>query len=625
MTGLSDVGYSTEAIAAGEAVEAVVVRFAGDSGDGMQLTGSQFTRATALAGNDLATLPSFPAEIRAPAGTTFGVSSFQIQFGARSVATPGDAPDVLVAMNPAALRVHLPDVVVAGTLVINSSAFTDRNLAKAGYEVSPLDDGSLDNYQVVAVDIAQRTVEAVKEFGLGHGDARRCKNLWALGLMYWLYGRDPGATLEWIARKFAHREDLAAANRAALLAGHAYGETAELGPALPRTHVPPAERAPGRYRTVTGADGLTWGLLAGAGKAELPMVFASYPITPASGLLHTLAGLREPGLTTLQAEDEIAAACAAIGASFSGSLGVTASSGPGVALKGEALGLAVSAELPLVVVNCQRGGPSTGLPTKTEQADLYQALYGRNGDAPLCVLAPASAADCFSMAIEAVRLAVGYMTPVLLLADGYLVNAAEPWQIPELSDWEDFPVRFHTDPDGFHPFLREAATGARPWVKPGTAGLEHRIGGLEKDFDSGHISYEPGNHQRMTDVRAQKIRGMADAIPEQDVAVGGLSGDLAVVSWGSTYGAVNQAVRRSRMKGREVAHIHLRYLNPLPRNLGPLLRGYDRLLVPELNNGQLVNVLRASFGVHAEGLSQVTGEPFRIAHLEHAFKEILEA
>jgi len=625
MTGLNNAEYSTEAMAAVEAVEAVVVRFAGDSGDGMQLTGSQFTRATALAGNDLATLPSFPAEIRAPAGTTFGVSSFQIQFGADAVATPGDAPDVLVAMNPAALRVHLPDVAPAGTLIINTGAFTERNLARAGYERSPLEDGSLDDYQVVAVDITQRTVEAVKGFGLSHADARRCKNLWALGLMYWSYGRDPDATLEWINEKFAEREDLRSANRAALLAGHAYGETAELGPALPRTHVPPAEQAPGRYRTVTGADALTWGLLAGAGKAELPMVFASYPITPASGLMHTLSALNEPGLTTLQAEDEIAAACAAIGASFSGSLGVTASSGPGVALKGEALGLAVSAELPLVVVNCQRGGPSTGLPTKTEQSDLYQALYGRNGDAPLCVLAPATAADCFAMALEAVRLAVRYMTPVLLLADGYLVNAAEPWQIPELSDWEDFPVRFRTDPGDFHPFLRDAATGSRPWVKPGTAGLEHRIGGLEKDFDSGHISYDPDNHQRMTDARTDKIRRVADAIPEQDVAVGGSKGDLAVVSWGSTYGAVNQAVRRSRMKGRDVAHVHLRYLNPFPRNLGRLLEGYDRLLVPEINNGQLVNVLRATFGVNAQGLSQVTGEPFRIAHLENAIKETLEA
>ncbi|ABI56142.1 2-oxoacid:acceptor oxidoreductase subunit alpha [Alkalilimnicola ehrlichii MLHE-1] len=605
---------------------AVVVRFAGDSGDGMQLTGSQFTRTTAMAGHDLATLPSFPAEIRAPAGTPFGVSSFQIQFGADRVATPGDAPEVLVAMNPAALAVNLPDLAAAGTVILNSGGFSKRNLAKAGYAQDPRDDGTLDGFQVIELDIARLTKEAVKPFGLSQAEALRCKNLWALGLTYWMYGHDPAATLTWIDEKFAARDRLREANRAALLAGHAYGETAELGATLPRRAVAPRQRAPGLYRTVTGAEGLTWGLLAGSARADLPMVFASYPITPASNLLHLMADIECEGLRTLQAEDEIAAACAAIGASYSGALGVTASSGPGIALKTEALGLAVSAELPLVVVNCQRGGPSTGLPTKTEQSDLYQALYGRHGDAPLAVLAAATPGDCFEVAVEAVRLATRYMVPVMVLADGYLVNAAEPWRVPDVNGLAHFPVHFRTDdPEGFQPYQRDPATGARPWVRPGTPDLEHRIGGLEKAEGSGHIAYEPENHQRMTDARAAKVAGIARDIPAQTVAAGDGDGRLAVVGWGSTYGALNQAVHRARAQGSAVDHIHLRYLSPFPANLGELLGRYDHVLVPELNNGQLVNVLRARFGIDARSLGQVTGQPFKVGRIEDAITSILEA
>lgn len=605
--------------------QAVVVRFAGDSGDGIQLTGNQFTRTTAMAGDDLATLPSFPAEIRAPAGTPFGVSSFQIQFGAGQVSTPGDAPEVLVAMNPAALAANLGDLVTAGTVIVNTGAFTRRNLAKAGYEHDPREDGTLNDYQVIELDIARLTKEAVKPFGLSQTEALRCKNLWALGLTYWMYDREPDATLNWIDRKFADREPLREANRAALLAGHAYGETAELGATLPRREVVSPQRPPGLYRTVTGAEGTVWGLLAGTARASLPMLFASYPITPASNLLHMMSGVASQGVETLQAEDEIAAACAAIGAAFSGTLGVTASSGPGIALKSEALGLAVSAELPLVVINCQRGGPSTGLPTKTEQSDLYQALYGRNGDAPLCVLAPATPADCFEVALEAVRLATRYMVPVMVLADGYLVNAAEPWRVPDVNALTPLPARFHTDPEGFQPFRRDPVTGARPWVRPGTPGLEHRIGGLEKEAGSGHISYDPHNHQRMTDARAAKVAGMARDVPSQEVAAGDGEGRLAVVGWGSTYGALNQAVRRSRQQGLPVDHIHVRYLNPFPANLGELLGRYPRVLVPELNNGQLVNVLRARYGLDARGLSQVTGQPFQVGVIEEAVTATLEA
>lgn len=604
--------------------EVAVVRFAGDSGDGIQLIGERFKQATALYGNDLATLPNFPAEIRAPAGTTFGVSSFQMQFGARQVTTPGDAPDLLVALNPAALKVHLKDLRQGGMLVVDTGAFGKRNLAKAGYESDPLADPALEAYRLVPLDIGKQTAQAVSELGLSKSQVQRCRNMWALGLVSWLYDRDLAPSVAWLERRFADAPDLAAANIAALRAGHAFGETAELEPAIPSYEVPRAHAEPGLYRAVTGTEALGWGLVVGAAKAELELFYGSYPITPASNLLHTLSGLRTYGVLTFQAEDEIAAVCAAIGAAFAGQLGVCGSSGPGVALKGEALGLAVATELPLVLVNCQRAGPSTGMPTKTEQSDLFQALYGRNGDAPLPVLAPATPADGFDVAIQAVRIATRYMTPVIVLADGYLVNASEPWRIPDASGIEPFPAHRHADAEGASASHRDAATLARGWPVPGTPGLQHRIGGLERDFETGHISYDPDNHQRMTDVRAAKVANIAADIPHQMVELGDDQGRLAVVGWGSTHGAIHEAVRLLRSEGHEVSHIHLRHLNPFPANLGELLAGFDRVLVPELNNGQLVQLLRARYLVPAEGLSQVTGLPFKVADLEAAFRARLE-
>ena len=606
------------------AVESVVVRFAGDSGDGMQLTGSQFTMATALAGNDLATFPDFPAEIRAPVGTTFGVSAFQINFGARRIATAGDAPDVLVAMNPAALKVNLVDVKQGGLVIVDTGTFTARNLKKAGFDGNPLEDGTLDGYSVFQIDMSRLTLEAVKEFGLGNKDALRSKNMWTLGLIYWLYDRDREPSVAWLQNKFAKLPDVANANIAALNAGHAFGETAELPAGLTGFTVSPAEISPGLYRTVTGGEALAWGLAAGAQLAGLPMVFASYPITPASPLLHVLARMKQFNVVTFQAEDEIAAACAAIGASYAGSLGITSSSGPGVALKGEAIGLAISTELPLIVVNSQRAGPSTGLPTKTEQSDLYQAVYGRNADAPLVVLATRSPSDCFEVAIEAARLATKFMTPVILLTDGYIGNASEPWLIPQMSQWEPFNVDFAEAADSFQPFSRDPETLARPWAKPGTPGLQHRIGGIEKADGSGNISYDAANHQRMTDLRKGKIDGIANDIPLQTVEQGGESGKLAVVGWGSTYGPISRAVSNMRAADHDVSHIHIRHIWPLPRNLGELLAGFDQVLVPEMNTGQLNTVLRAEFLVPSEGLNKVNGQPFKIAEIEEAIRERLE-
>lgn len=606
------------------AVESVVVRFAGDSGDGMQLTGSQFTMATALAGNDLATFPDFPAEIRAPVGTTFGVSAFQINFGARKIATAGDAPDVLVAMNPAALKVNMGDVKKGGLIIADVGTFTDRNLKKAGFESNPLEDDTLGDFTVFEIDMSKMTLEAVKEFGLGNKDALRSKNMWTLGLIYWLYDRDREPSIAWLQNKFAKMPDVANANIAALNAGHAYGETHELPAGLTGFTVSPAEISPGLYRTVTGGEALAWGLAAGAQLADLPMVFASYPITPASPLLHVLAGMKQFNIVTFQAEDEIAAACAAIGASYAGSLGITSSSGPGVALKGEAIGLAISTELPLVVVNSQRAGPSTGLPTKTEQSDLYQAVFGRNADAPLVVLATRSPADCFEVAIEAVRLATKYMTPVMLLTDGYIGNASEPWLIPSIGDWEPFKVGFAAAGSEFQPFTRDPKTLARPWAKPGTPGLEHRIGGIEKADITGNISYDPANHQRMTDLRKAKIDGIANDIPLQTVEQGNESGKLAVVGWGSTYGPISRAVNNMRLADHDVSHIHIRNIWPLPRNLGELLAGFEQVLVPEMNTGQLRTVLRSEYLVPAEGLNKVNGQPFKITEIEAAIRERLE-
>jgi len=605
-------------------IESVVIRFAGDSGDGVQITGSQFTDTTALAGNDLATFPDFPAEIRAPTGTTFGVSAFQINFGARQIATSGDQPDVLVAFNPAALMVNLSDIQPGGLIILDSGTFGARNLEKAGYTTNPLEDGTLEKYRTLKIDISKLTLEAVKEFGLTSKEGLRCKNFWTLGLVYWLYGRSRKSTIEWLQRRFASRPEIANANVAALNAGHAFAETAEMPGEISSYVVPPAALEPGVYRNVTGTEAMAWGLLAGTQLADVKMAFCSYPITPASSLLHALANLKHYDVVTFQAEDEIAAVCSAIGASYGGALGITSSSGPGVALKGEAIGLAISTELPLIVVNAQRAGPSTGMPTKTEQSDLYQSVYGRNADAPLVVLAARSPADCFEVGIEAVRIATKYMTPVIVLTDGYIVNAAEPWRIPDMESYDPFPAAFRTDPEGFQPFLRDPETLSRPWVKPGTPGLEHRIGGIEKSYSSGHISYDAENHQKMTETRAAKIDGIAKDIPLQAVEEGTEGGALAVVGWGSTYGPISRAVSNMRAIGKDVSQVHLRHLWPLPRNLGELLGKFDRILVPEMNNGQLVNVLRAKYLLPAEGLNQISGKPFKIKTIEAAICEQLE-
>ncbi len=601
--------------------EAVVVRFAGDSGDGMQLTGGQFTLSAALSGNDFATFPDFPAEIRAPQGTLFGVSAFQINFGSTSIDTAGDAPDVLVAMNPAALKTNVGALKPGGLIIADTGEFTKRNLEKAKYAESPIDDGSLAKWQVLAFDISALTLESVKPFGLGNKEALRCKNMWTLGLALWMFDRDRAPLIDWLNQKFAKNQVLADANVAALNAGHAYGETAELGGQIHQQRLAPVTSAPGLYRTVTGADAVALGLVAGAQLAGLPMFFGGYPITPASSILHSLVRLKEFGVTTFQAEDEIAAICAAIGAAYAGHLGVTSSSGPGIALKGEAMGLAVMTELPLVIVNSQRGGPSTGLPTKTEQSDLYQAIYGRNGDAPIPVVSARSPGDAFDCAIEACRIATQYMTPVILLTDGYIANAAEPWLVPDPADYKPFPVTFLAEKNGpegtLLPFARDAK-GARPWIKPGTPGLMHRIGGIEKNPGTGNIDYSPESHQTMTDARKAKVDGVAKGIPAQEVALGSTSGKLAVVGWGSTYGPIHQAVGRARAKGLDVSHIHVRHVWPLPENLGDLLRGYDKILVPEMNTGQFKTVLRDQFLVDAQPLTKTSGQPFTIAEIEGA-------
>jgi 2-oxoglutarate ferredoxin oxidoreductase subunit alpha len=602
----------------------VVVRFAGDSGDGIQITGGQFTLTTALAGNDLSTFPDFPAEIRAPAGTTFGVSAFQIHFGSREIRTAGDAPDVLVALNPAALKVNLSDLENGGLIIADTGAFTDRNLKKAGFDSNPLEDDSLGAYRVLPIDITKSTLEAVKDMGLTQKEAVRCKNMWTLGLVYWLYDRDRAPTIDWLNTKFRSRPEIANSNIAAVNAGHAFGETMEVSGEKAAYTVAPAEISPGLYRTVTGIEALSWGLVAAAQKSDLKTVFAGYPITPASAILHTLSRLKQFNVVTFQAEDEIAAVCAAIGASYAGSLGITASSGPGVALKTEAIGLAISVELPLIVINVQRAGPSTGMPTKTEQSDLYQAVYGRNADSPLAVVAARSPADCFEVAIEAARIATKYMTPVILLADGYMANASEPWLIPDVDKIDEFKVSFRSETEGFHPFVRDDSTLARAWAVPGTPGLEHRIGGIEKSYETGNISYDPANHQKMTDVRQRKIVDIADDIPKQAVEVGEDSGDVAVVGWGSSFGPINRAVQQLREDGASVSHIHLRHIWPMPSNLGTLLGQFKKVIVPEMNTGQLLTVLRSEYLIPAIGLNKVSGQPFKVSEVEAAVREHLE-
>jgi 2-oxoglutarate/2-oxoacid ferredoxin oxidoreductase subunit alpha len=620
-----------EMINAPENTEAVVVRFAGDSGDGMQLTGGQFTLSSALSGNDFATFPDFPAEIRAPQGTLFGVSAFQINFGSAEITTAGDEPDVLIAMNPAALKTNVGALKAGGLIIADDGEFGERNLKKAAYEVNPLEDGSLSKWQVMHFNISQLTLDAVKPFGLGNKEALRCKNMWTLGLALWMFDRDRAPIVAWLNEKFAKNPVLAEANIAALNAGHAYGETAEisgdgLGDArLKQHHVAAANVAPGQYRTITGAESISLGIVAGAQLAGLKIFFGGYPITPASAILHHLSRLKEFGVTTFQAEDEIAAIASAIGASYAGKLGVTSSSGPGIALKGEAMGLAVMTELPLIIINSQRGGPSTGLPTKTEQSDLYQAVYGRNGDTPMPVISACSPADAFECAIEAVRIAVHYMTPVMLLTDGYIANAAEPWAVPDMDAHAPFPVMFldHVPEGGFKPYGRDHKL-ARPWVKPGTPGLLHRIGGIEKEVDTGHINYGSENHQMMTDIRQNKVLGVADSIPDQEISLGVPGGKLAIVGWGSTFGPIHQAVLRSRRKGLDVSHIHVRHIWPLPKNLGELLKGYDKVIVPEMNTGQFKTVLRDQYLVDARPLNKVSGQPFTIAEITAAIEGALD-
>jgi len=599
----------------------VVVRFAGDSGDGMQLTGSNFTQATALYGNDLSTFPDFPAEIRAPAGATFGVSAFQIYFGGNDITTAGDAIDVLVAMNPAALVTNLANLIDGGLIIVDSGAFTDKNLVKARYTENPLENGSLDQYRVLSIDISRHVLAAVEPYDLGHKAALRCKNMWTLGLVMWLFDRDRSATINGLKKHFPRQPEIAEANIAALNPGHAFGETAELPSGIHVYKIPKANVPPGTYRNITGTTALAWGLVAASELAEIDILFASYPITPASNLLHELSNRKNFRINTFQAEDEIAAACAAVGASFAGSLGVTSSAGPGIALKAETIALAAATELPLVVVNTQRGGPSTGLPTKTEQSDLNMALGGRHGDTPIAVLAASTPTDCFEVAIEAARIAIKYMTPVMLMSDGYLANAAEPWKIPDVESLPRFPVRFQQPVEDFRPSMRDADTLARVWPRPGTEGLEHRIGGIERSYDTGDISYEPANHQKMTDLRKAKIQGIANDIPLQEVCLGNNTGKLTVVGWGSTFGAIHQAVKRCRADGLDVSHIQVRYLSPLPRNLGELLGGFEKILVPEMNTGQLVRLIRAEYLLDADGLNKISGQPFKIGDIMAAIRQ----
>jgi 2-oxoglutarate ferredoxin oxidoreductase subunit alpha len=603
-------------------LDRAVVRFAGDSGDGMQLTGEQFTTEAAWAGNDIATLPNFPAEIRAPAGTLFGVSSFQLQFGSRRVYTPGDRLDCLVAMNPAALKVHLPDLKDGGLLVLNTSAFEKKNLDRAGYAKNPLEDATLDErYRTHKIDITRLTIDGLTGLPLNAKEKDRCKNFFALGLVSWIYTRPIEPTLDWIKKRFTKNADVAEANTRALKAGYHFGETAEIFAEC--YGVEPAEMAPGVYRSMTGNRALAWGILAAAQRTGLPVVYGAYPITPASDILHELSMHKRFHVRTFQAEDEIAAVGAIIGAAFGGGIGLCATSGPGLALKSEGVALAVMAELPIVIFDIQRGGPSTGLPTKTEQADLLQALYGRNSECPVVVIAPATPGDCFFIAYEAIRIAIKYMVPVIVLSDGYLANGAEPWLIPDPKTLPDIDVRFRTDPEGFQPYTREEATLARPWVRPGTPGLEHRIGGLEKQHITGNVSYDPDNHDLMVRLRAEKVRRVGQEIPPTTIN-GPAGGDLLVVGWGGTYGAITAAVEEAQAAGKSVASVHLRHLCPLPPDLGQILRQYRRVLVPEINSGQLVRVLRAEYLVDAVGFNRVRGVPLNTQEILDAINQLVE-
>ena len=606
-------------------LDRVVIRFAGDSGDGMQLTGDRFTSETASFGNDLSTLPNFPAEIRAPAGTLPGVSSFQLHFADHDIMTPGDAPDVLVAMNPAALRANQADLPAGATVIVNTDEFSTRAIAKAGYAANPLEDGSLDQYQIQAVPLTSTTVRALAEFDISKKDAERAKNMFALGLLSWMYNRPTDETVRFLHEKFARKPEIAAANVAAFRAGYNYGDTTE---AFAISYeVKPAPMPPGRYRNISGNPALAYGLVAASQRSGLPLFLGAYPITPASDILHELAKHKRFGVRTFQAEDEIAGIGAALGAAFGGALGVTTSSGPGIALKSETIGLAVSLELPLVICDIQRGGPSTGLPTKTEQSDLLQALFGRNGEAPVPVVAAKSPSDCFYTAIEAVRIALTYRTPVFLLSDGYLANGSEPWQVPDVADLPDLRVEFASGPNGpdgeFLPYLRDPKTLARPWAVPGTPGLEHRIGGIEKADRTGSISYDPDNHDFMVRTRQAKVDGIARSLPPLEVDDPTGDAKVLIVGWGSTYGPIGAACRRVRRAGLTVAQAHLRHLNPLPADLGDILHRYERVIVPEMNLGQLAMLLRARYLVDVIGYNQVRGMPFRAAELAEVFKGVI--
>jgi len=601
-------------------LEEITVRFAGDSGDGMQLAGTQMTNTSAIFGNDVSTLPDFPAEIRAPAGTLAGVSGFQLRFGSNKLLTPGDRVNALIAMNPAALKANLADLESGGVLVVNKDAFTKQNLAKAGYDGNPLEGDSLAGYQLYQVPIDTLNEEACKDTGLTGRAIGRCKNFFALGLVYWLYGRSMDSSLRWIEDKFGSKPAVADANTRALKAGYFFGETAEMFTF--RFLVAPAKIEAGKYRRISGNEATALGLIAAANLAGKPLFYGSYPITPASDILHELARHKNHDVRTFQAEDEIAAVTSVIGAAFGGALAVTGTSGPGMALKGEAIGLAVMTELPMVIVNVQRGGPSTGLPTKTEQADLGQAIFGRNGEAPLCVVAASTPADCFTMAIEAFRLAVEFMTPVILLTDGYLANGAEPWKIPTVDSLPKLEVRHPTDSSEFRPYNRNDKL-TRPWAIPGTQGLEHRIGGLEKQDGTGDVCYEPDNHHHMVETRRRKIDNIVETIPDLEVQ-GDASGDLLVLGWGSTYGAITTAVQKCRAKGMRVSNAHLRYLDPMPRNTEQVVRSFDRVLIPEMNMGQLRQIIRAKFLVDAVGLNKVEGKPFMVGEIEASISDILQ-
>jgi len=603
-----------------ELIEQAVIRFAGDSGDGMQVTGSQFTNTVALYGNDIATFPDYPAEIRAPAGTEPGVSGFQLNFSSGEVHTPGDAVDVLIAMNPAALKVNIGDLKANGILIVNSDSFKETDLRKAHLTANPLEDHTLDKFRVFPVELQRLTRAALQHLGLDAKAMDRCKNFFALGMCYWLYNRSMEPTVRWIGDKFKKKPLLAEANQLALKAGYSYCEATEVFQTS--YEIPPAQLSPGVYRNLSGNQALALGFVTAAHKAGLQLFLGSYPITPASDILHELSQYKNFGVLTFQAEDEIASITSAIGASYAGKLAITTTSGPGMALKTEALGLAVMTELPLVICDIQRGGPSTGLPTKTEQADLLQALFGRNSEAPIPVLAAATPGDCFWIAVEACRIALKYMVPVIVLSDGYLANGAEPWRIPSVDEIPGITVQFATDPRDFHPYKRHPETLARPWAIPGTPGLEHRIGGLEKQDVTGNVNYEPLNHENMVRIRAAKIDAITQDVPNV-MPNGDPEGDLLIVSWGSTCGSITQSVKAQREKGRRIGHLHLRYLNPLPGNVGDILKRYRKVLVPELNMGQLLWVLRAKYLVNAIGLNKIQGRPFKQSELDQKIEEVL--